>query len=123
MHQDHTTLQIEVEGSQIIVTMLGTSFRTTYSIVAEAPTLMQCQAMAHDSNAGISRGESRPQLGGLPITRHANSAAFYLKAWGDAKQGPEAMRHSARRYLQAPGPEDNPQTRLEKEKPRRSGAK
>lgn len=57
MHQDDTTLQIEVEGSQIIVTMLGTSFRTTYSIVAEAPTLMQCQAMAHDSNAGISRRE------------------------------------------------------------------
>jgi hypothetical protein len=54
---EDTTLQINVEGDQIIVTMRGTSFRTTYSIVPNARRMVQCLHMTLDRNARISRHE------------------------------------------------------------------
>ena len=82
--------------------MLGTSFRTTYSIVAEAPTLMQCQAMAHDSNAGISRREFETAAWGA--ANHKARELGWITQSLEMRTGAGSDAPQRVKDLQAPGP-------------------
>ena len=49
-----TALDVEVEGTSIIVTMPGTCFRVTYFISSDPPTLTQSNVLVTDAHADIS---------------------------------------------------------------------
>jgi hypothetical protein len=54
---EHGDLKVEVEGRYIVVSMAGSSYRTTYFKSAIAPGLVQSNFMKDDKDESISRKE------------------------------------------------------------------